>query len=373
VEFVRGQKRGHCTRWRVKLKKALTVKEIAAHAGVSVGTVSHVLNNPGKVRELRRQRVEKVIQKLGYQPSRLARGLRRKTADLLGVIIPDITNPFFPSIVRGAEDVAFREGFRLVLCNADNDPAKERIYFKDLRTFQPAGIIIIPSLESMLQQEIHESNLPVVIVDRRPKWWTGDAVVANNEKGGHDVGEHLVGMGHRVLAAIGGPSKISSAHERMQGFRRALGAAGIRLPREYIRQVPFTSEAGFGAAMDLLRLDPRPTAIFASSDVLASGVLAAARKCRLRCPEDVSIVGFDDLDFASLSEPSLTTVYQPGYQMGATACTLLLERVRGSLAPPERRVLDTELRERKSVRALDTAAPRATSRGRKRSHHSASE
>src|SRR5260370_10097968 len=145
----------------------------------------------------------------------------------------------------------------------------------------------------------------------------------------------------------------------MQGFRRALGAAGIRLQREYIRQVPFTSEAGFGAAMDLLRLDPRPTAIFPSSDVLASGVLAAARKCRLRCPEDVSIVGFDDLDFASLSEPSLTTVYQPGYQMGATACTLLLERVRGSLAPPERRVLDTELRERKSVRALDTAAPLA--------------
>jgi len=319
------------------------------------------------------QRVEKVIQKLGYQPSRLARGLRLKTTDLLGVIIPDITNPFFPSIVRGAEDVAFSEGFRLVLCNADNDPVKERIYFKDLRTFQPAGLIIIPSLESMLQKEIQESNLPIVIVDRRPRWWTGDTVVANNEKGGHGVGEHLVGMGHRVLAAIAGPSKISSAHERMQGFRRALGAAGIRLEREYIRQVPFTSEAGFGAAMDLLRLDPRPTAIFASSDLLALGVLAAAHKCRLRCPEDVSIVGFDDLDFASLSEPSVTTVYQPGYQMGATACTLLLQRVRGSLAPPLQFVLDTELRERKSVRALDAAALRAPSRGRKRSHLSVSE
>lgn len=133
MELVRGRKRERCTRWRVKLKKALTVKEIAAHAGVSVGTVSHVLNNPDKVRETRRKRVEKVIQKLGYQPSRLARGLRLKTTDLLGVIIPDITNPFFPSIVRGAEDVAFREGFRLVLCNADNDPAKERIYFRDLR------------------------------------------------------------------------------------------------------------------------------------------------------------------------------------------------------------------------------------------------
>ncbi len=325
-----------------------------------------MLNSPEKVGGVRRRRVEKVIQRLGYQPSRLARGLRRKTTDLLGVIIPDITNPFFPSIVRGVEDVAFCEGFRLVLCNADNDPAKERIYFNDLRTFQPAGIIIIPSLESRLQQEIADSALPVVIVDRRPKWWRGDVVVANNEKGGYGVGEHLVGMGHRVLAVIGGPSKISSAQERMLGFRRALGAAGIRLQREYIRQVPFTAEAGFTAALELLELDPRPTAIFACSDLLASGVLAAARKCKLRCPENVSIVGFDDLDFASLSEPSLTTVYQPGYQMGVTACTLLLERVRGSLVPPEQRVLDTELRERKSVRAFDSSALRATLRSRRR-------
>ncbi|WP_128912317.1 LacI family DNA-binding transcriptional regulator [Granulicella sibirica] len=328
------------------------MKEIAARAGVSVGTVSHVLNNPGKVRDERRLRVEEVIRSLGYQPSQLARGLRKKTTDLLGVIIPDITNPFFPSVVRGAEDVAFREGFRLILCNADNDPIKEQIYFKDLRAFQPAGIIVIPSVESMLQQEIADSHLPVVIVDRRPKWWAGDTVVADNEEGGFRVGEHLVRMGHRVLAAIGGPMQISSSHDRIQGFRRALVASGIRLKREYLRAAPFSAEAGCVAALELLQLAPRPTAIFAGSDLLASGALAAARRLKLRCPEDVSIVGFDDLDFASLSEPSLTTVFQPGYQMGATACSLLLTRVRGGEEPPEHTVLATELRERNSVRAL---------------------
>lgn len=323
---------------------------------MSVGTVSHVLNNPGKVRAERRLRVEAVIASLGYQPSQLARGLRRQTTDLLGMIITDIMNPFFPKVVRGAEDVAFREGFRLILCNADNDPAKEKTYFKDLRAFQPAGIIVIPSVESMLEQEIADADLPLVFVDRKPKWWTGDTVVANNEDGGFQVGEHLAAMGHRVLGAIGGSMQISSVHDRVQGFRHALGAAGIRLKREYIRSARFTAEAGLAAAMELLELTPRPTAIFVGSDLLASGVLAAVRKLGLRCPEDVSIVGFDDLDFASLAEPSLTTVFQPGYQMGATACSLLLARVRGNEGPAEERVLDTELRKRNSVRAIEANA-----------------
>jgi DNA-binding LacI/PurR family transcriptional regulator len=342
-----------------ELKKKVTVKEIAVRAGVSVGTVSHVLNNPDKVRDARRNHVERVIRSLGYQPSPLARALRRKTTDMLGMIIPDITNPFFPSIVRGAEDVAFREGYRLVLCNADNDPMKEQSYFKDLCRFQPAGIIVIPSIESMLQQEIEESDLPVVIVDRRPDWWKGDTVVANNEQGGFQAGEHLVEMGHRVLAAIGGPMQLSTAHDRIRGFRRALLAAGIRLRRQDVREAQFTTADGFAATTALLSLRPRPTAIFASSDLLASGALAALRKAGLRCPHDVSIIGFDDLDFASLSEPSLTTVYQPGYQMGVTACNLLMSRLRGNDGPWEHHVLSTELRTRNSVRPASSSVQRA--------------
>lgn len=329
---------------------------------MSVGTVSHVLNNPDKVRDARRQHVERVIQSLGYQPSPLARGLRRKTTDLLGMIIPDITNPFFPKIVRGAEDVAFREGYRLVLCNADNDPAKERSYFRDLCRFQPAGILVIPSTKSMLEQEIKDSNLPVVIVDRRPQWWEGDTVVADNEQGGFLAGAHLVAMGHRTLAAIGGPMQLSTAHDRIRGFRRALSSAGIRLRRQNIRETAFTTEEGFAATKKLLALRPRPTAIFATSDLLASGALAALREEGLRCPDDVSIVGFDDLDFASLSEPSLTTVYQPGYQMGVMACTLLLSRVRGSEDLREQHVLDTELRTRSSVQPMGGAVRVAAKR-----------
>jgi LacI family transcriptional regulator len=336
-----------------------------------VGTVSHVLNSPDKVRKERRQRVEAVIESLGYQPSQLARGLRKRTTDLFGVIIPDITNPFFPNVVRGVEDIAYHEGFRLILCNTDNNPVKERIYFNDLKSFQPAGIIVIPSVESMLAKEIDKAHFPVVFVDRCPEWWLGDAVVANNEDGGHQAGEFLIHMGHRVMAAIRGPSSLRTANDRVQGFQRALESAGIQMTSQYIQESAFSSEGGFAATMRLLELEKRPTAIFASSDVLASGALGAVRKMKLRCPEDISIVGFDDLDFANLSAPALTTIYQPGYQMGATACSILLDRVRGAGGKPEQRVLKTELRVRNSVQTIHVSKEPQTKRVLATQKHSA--
>ena len=340
------------------MKKLLTVKEIAAQAGVSVGTVSHVLNNPSKVRDERRKRVEDVMHKLGYQPSQLARGLRKKSTDLLGIIIPDIANPFFPNVVRGAEDIAYREGFRIILCNADNNPIKERTYFNDLKSFRPAGIMVIPSVESMLQKELIADMLPVVFVDRSPAWWAGDMVVADNEEGGYQVGRYLIRMGHRRIAAIGGPAQVSTSRERIRGFERALKDAGLALPADYIQEAAFNAEGGFGATVRLLELDKRPTAIFAASDLLASGALGAARKMGLECPKDVSIVGFDDLEFASLVNPALTTVYQPSYQMGVEACGLLLDRIRGGGGAAQRRVLKTELRIRSSVRLVDRPGDR---------------
>jgi LacI family transcriptional regulator len=333
------------------VKKAITTKNIAQLAGVSVGTVSHVLNGSAGVSQELQKRVHDVVRRLDYQPSQLARGLRRRSTDLLGVIIPDITNPYFPRVVRGIEDVAYREGFRLILCNTDNDPAKEVGYFNDLRSFHPAGIIVIPSEASTIATESSHRNLQIVFVDRCPAGWAGDAVVANNEDGGYQVGRYLTGIGHKSLSVISGPLDIETARDRLRGFQRALAGAKLKLPAKYIQEVPFNKEAGYSAALRLLSLIPRPLAIFAASDTLAIGALAAARELKLRCPEDVSIVGFDDLEFSEVTEPSLSTVFQPGYDMGALACEVLLDRVRGADHPPQRRIVDTELRIRNSVRS----------------------
>lgn len=334
------------------MKKAITTKNIAELAGVSVGTVSHVLNGSAGVSADLRKRVYDVVQRLDYHPSQLARGLRRRSTDLLGVILPDITNPYFPRLVRGIEDVAYKEGFRLVLCNTDNDPAKEFSYFNDLRSFHPAGIIVIPSEASTIPKESSHRSSRIVFLDRCPEWWTGDAVVADNEEGAYRVGQYLTQIGHKALAAIPGPLHIETARDRLRGFQRALTEAKIKLPAKYIQEAPFNKEGGYGAAMRLLALNPRPMAIFAGSDTLAIGALAAVRNLKLRCPEDVSIVGFDDLDFSELTQPSLTTVFQPGYDMGVLACELLLNRVRGADHPAEKRIVSTELRIRHSVRSL---------------------
>ncbi len=314
--------------------------------------MSHVLNGSAGVSKELQKRVHEVVRRLDYQPSQLARGLRRRSTDLLGVIIPDITNPYFPRVVRGIEDVGYREGFRLVLCNTDNDPEKEVSYFNDLRSFHPAGIIVIPSEASTIEKDIPRGNFKIVFVDRCPAWWSGDAVVADNEDGGYQVGRYLTSIGHTSLAAIGGPHNVETARDRLCGFRRALAEAKVKLPSKYVQEAAFNKEGGYTAALRLLSLSPMPRAIFAASDTLAIGALAAVQELKLRCPEDVCVVGFDDLEFSEVTQPSLTTVFQPAYDMGVLACEMLLSRVRGSDHPPEKRIVPTELRIRNSVCSL---------------------
>jgi DNA-binding LacI/PurR family transcriptional regulator len=326
---------------------AITVRQIAETAAVSVGTVSHVLNGSARVTEVRRKRVMEAIGKLGYQPSELARGLRRNSTALLGMIIPDITNPFFPGIVRGAEDIACQSGYRLILCNTDNDEAKELSYLNDLRSFRPSGLLIIPSGPAV--RGLGHSDGNVVFVDRCPVEWKGDFVTVDNEGGAYQVGRHLVGLGHRQLAIITGPLSVTSAAARLQGFKRALAESGITLGREYIQEARFNSEGGYSAAMRLLQMLPRPTAIFAANDLLACGALAAAQHLRLGCPEDVSVAGFDNLEFVEHTAPALTTVHQSGYQIGATACRVLLERIADRTKSPINLVLATELKIRNST------------------------
>lgn len=332
--------------------KRVTMRQIAARARVSVGTVSHVINNSAGVREPVRRRVLEAIERLGYQPSLLARGLRRNQTTILGVIIPDISNPFFPLVVRGVEDIAYQNSYRLMLCNADNDAQKEQVYFDELRAYRMAGLIVIPSADSRLVAAAGRAEeMPVVCLDRCPEGWQGDSITVNNTEGAYQAARHLLGLGHRQIATIAGQLHVTSAVERLKGFRQALREAGISIAPEYIQEGRFDRLSGYEKGMLLLQFSPRPTAIFAANDLVALGVLAALRELGLRCPEDVSLIGFDDLELASFTNPALTSVAQPAYQMGARAAALLFERLRSESMPAQHIVMNTTLKVRDSVAA----------------------
>ena len=328
------------------------MQEIARMAGVSLGTVSHVLNNTAVVREATRQRVLEAVQLAGYQPSQLARGLRRDKTNMIGMIIPDITNPFFPAVVRGAEDVAFSNGYRLILCNTDNDHSKEIIHLNELRTYLPAGLIVIPSNFSDLTtqaESYRRAGSGVVCIDRLPKNWSGDSVTSNNEAGAYNATRHLIQLGHTKLATITGPLHLTNSMDRLGGFKRAVKEAKLHLSPEYVQETSFDKQGGHAKTLILLRLIPRPTAIFAGNDMIALGALLAVREAGLRCPEDVSIMGFDDLDLCETTNPSLSSVSQSGYQLGSTAARLLLDRREGDTSPAKHIVLETLLNLRHSV------------------------
>jgi DNA-binding LacI/PurR family transcriptional regulator len=337
------------------------MKQIAKMAGVSLGTVSHVLNDSARVREPLRKRVLDAVDTLGYQPSQLARGLRRDKTNMIGMVIPDVTNPFFPAVVRGAEDMAFSNGYRLVLCNTDNDHSKELVHLNELRTYLPAGLLVIPSNFSDLTAQAksyREAGTAVVCVDRLPRRWDGDSVTVANEEGAYQASRHLIQLGHRRLATITGPLHLTNAQQRVTGFRRALAETNISISPEYIQEATFDRAGGHAKALLLLRMLPRPTAIFAGNDMIALGVFHAIRELGLSCPGDVSVIGFDDLDFAEFTSPSLSSVFQPGYQLGATAASMLLDRVKGAQGPPVHSVLQTQLKVRESAAAPTTRLKR---------------
>jgi LacI family transcriptional regulator len=333
--------------------KRVTMRQIAARARVSVGTVSHVINNSAGVRQEVRKRVLDAIERLGYQPSLLARGLRRNQTTILGMIIPDISNPFFPLVVRGVEDIAYQNSYRLMLCNTDNDAQKEQVYFDELRAYRMAGLIVIPSADSRLVPMAAASGgeIPVICLDRCPEGWKGDTVTVDNAEGAYQAARYLLELGHRRIATIAGQLHVTSGVERLKGFKRALREAGVSIAPEYIQEGRFDRLSGYEKGLMLLQFSPRPTAIVAANDLVALGVLAALREMGLRCPEDVSLVGFDDQEIASFTNPALTTVAQPAYQMGARAAALLFERLRGEDVAAQQVVMKATLRVRDSAAA----------------------
>lgn len=332
-----------------------TMQDVANQAGVSVTSVSHVLNETRPVSDELRQRVLAAMDELGYQRNLLARSLRRGQTHTIGIIVPDNVNPFFAEVARGIEDVSFEHGYSLILCNSDANLDKELHYTGVLVDKQVDGIVFVAAGHSIERVvSLQRRDVPVVLVDRELSGANADTVLADNARGGWLATQHLLALGHRGIGCITGPSELTPSADRVAGYRQALLDAGIPVRSEFILRGDFHHASGYSAVQQLLALPDPTTAIFACNDLMAMGVISGAADLGRSVPADLSVVGFDDISLASFTCPPLTTVAQPMYEMGALAARLLLERMRDPQASPARRVLDVELVMRRS-----TATPAA--------------
>ena len=326
------------------------MRDVAERAGVSVTTVSHVINGTRHVSDELRNRVLEAMQALAYQPNALARSLRRNESCTIGMILPDAMNPYFAEIARSIEDTSFSEDYSVIICNSDGNLAKELNYINVLMEKRVDGIIFVAAgMSAEHIRMLQDKRMPVVVVDRDSPGVMVDSVQINNAAGGWLATSHLIELGHTHIACIAGPSDVTPSGERVDGYRRALHEAGLPILAENIVRGDFHAASGYQITKELLARDKRPTAIFACNDLMAIGALRAAKAMGFRVPEDISVVGFDDIYLAAYSNPPLTTVRQPKYEMGQLATKLLLERIQDPDLPPRTPLLDTELMIRAST------------------------
>ena len=319
--------------------------DVAARAGVSVATVSRALSgDPKQVSAPALQRIIDAAEELEYIPNNLARNMRSGTARILGLVISDIGNPFFTAVTRGAEDVAQRHGYSLVLSSTDENPEREAASLGVMAAERAAGIIVATTNENgTVLRRVRDMGMAIVAIDRHIIDLPTDSVVVDNESAAHEAVSHLVRLGHRRIAIVGGPSDADTARERQRGYQRALREANIPIGPDLCCRGDFREAAALNMTRDLLDLPDPPTAIFAVNNLTTIGVLGAVRERGLKVPTDISIVGFDDIPTGELLDPPLTVVRQPTYRVGAQAAKLLIRRLRDPSAPVREVVLAASL------------------------------
>jgi LacI family transcriptional regulator len=323
----------------------VTIKDVAREAGVSVGTASQALRDSPAVREATRHRVQSVAKRLRYHPSALARGLVTRRTHTVGLLISDIANPFFIRAVRAVEDVAQENGYNVILCNTDEDPVKEAQYLRVLMEKRVDGIILATTAGSLrMVRDVRWRRVPLVLFDRELPRVATDTVKVDGVLGGRLATEHLLSLGHRRIAIIHGPVVRSTGAERLHGYLLALRAAGVRPDPELIREGNFKQDSGRELTRQLLDISPPPTALFCTNNLMTVGALQTLREQRVPIPEDLSLVGYDDMEWWTLTQPPLTTVGQPVYDLGREAMRLLLAQIgREKARRPQRVVLKPEL------------------------------
>jgi LacI family transcriptional regulator len=327
-----------------------TVRDVAKQAGVAPITVSRVVNNSGYVSEETRARVEAAIADMGYVPNVLARSLRSRRTDTLALILTDISNPFWTTVVRGVEDAASNAGFNVILCNTDESEAEQDKYLRVLLQKQVDGVLLVPARSALEPiQFVQSQDTPVVVLDRLIPDVQADTVHCDSEGGAHQLTRLLLSLGHRRIAVLSGPQGVSTAEDRVAGYQRALKEAGLDVDPALVYYGQFSLESGYTMTQRVLAATPRPSGLFAGNNFIAIGALRALRDAGLQVPEDLALVGFDDLPADLVVDPFLTVVAQPAYEMGRRATELLLARLSGE-APEayQEIVLPTELIVRQS-------------------------
>lgn len=321
---------------------AVTIRHVAAAAGVHPATASRALNPETRilVSDKTARRVLRVAESLGYHPNPMARTLRTRRSHTVGVLIPDLTNPLFPPIIRGLEDRLAAAGYVALIGNTDGDDGRERLVFEQMRARRVDGFVMATArLRDPLLAEAARAEIPVVLVNRVTEGYSFPAVSVDNERGSYLVVAHLAALGHRRIAHIAGPQDVSTGPSRLRGFTAGMAACGLEAREELIAYASaYSIQEGVRCCRELLHRPGSWSAVVAANDMLAVGAYSALEEAGLRCPEDVSVTGFNDMPFIDRLRPPLTSVRFPHYQVGTEAAQLLLERLGGPAATAGRGV-----------------------------------
>jgi LacI family transcriptional regulator len=336
----------------------VTIYDIAAKAGVSAMTVSRVINNTGKISDKTRVKVRLVMEELNYVPNQMARSLVLQHSNLLFLLITDITNPFYTTLARGAEDAAKKHGYRLLFGNSDESVEKEKDYLDTILTTRADGVLVAPAGDPSLPhlETLRKHKIPFVLLDREVPGMDCDVVLGDRKEGARKLVEHLTSQGHSRIAFINGSPYVSSARLRLEGYREALKLNDLPYYETYVLEKAFELRSDLSDIEAwLYRMDPLPTAIIAGNNVLAVEVIRTLHNIGVRVPDQMSLVCFDDLGPYSEIDPFLTVVAQQAYQFGYLGMQMLVERIqqRGEIAKPWKKiVLPAEMIVRRSVARL---------------------
>jgi len=306
----------------------VNLKNVAKEAGVSTATVSRFINNKGYISDSLKKRIRLAIKKLNYYPNKVARNLSKGSTRIIGIIIPDITNPFFPEIVKGVSDLLFQKNYYVHLCSSENDPKKEETFLRDLKSMWIDGIIIIPSdSENRSFDVFNKSTCPIVIIDREIIGLELDMVIADNKNSAYTATDYLIENGHKKILFLGGLAFTLTAQKRFQGWEKAMKENNLPTDGLYLWG-KFTIESGYKMMLEAFNNLSSIDAVFASNDLIALGAIKAIREKNLNIPKDISIIGFDDINISKFLTPPLTVIHQQIYQMGRKASEILLDRIK---------------------------------------------
>lgn len=335
-----------------------TIHDVANFAGVSPATVSRVLNNYPHISDEVRRTVQGAISQLSYEPNRVAQRLRATRSKLIGIVVTDITNPFFNTIMASIEAVCFDKGFSVLMSNTDANPQKELDYLTMMENEEVAGLIIAPTSENVDRvAELAASGLPIVVIDRRLSNAQVDMVLADNHAGAQLAVEHLIKLGHRRIGHIGGRMRLTSGRERYEGYLQAMEKHHLPIEEDWVRFGDHRDESGYQRALELLDEEDSPTAWFIANNMMTLGALNAIHERGKRIPDDIAIVGFDDIPWAISLNPPLTVVAQPTVEIGYRAANMLLERIEQPDLEPRTEILETKIIIRASCGSREAVDP----------------